>query len=94
MDIVRTPGTNPCVKENLPTNKMDSKVLISMRELSWILVEVGVSTSTIEQILIEVESLSTTPEVTNEPKSQELQNDLLCKNAEEADILGITSEGE
>ena len=32
--------------------------------------------------------------MTNEPKFQELQKDFLCKNAEEVDILGITSEGE
>ena len=42
----------------------------------------------------EVESLSTTPKMTDEPKSQELQNDLLCKNAEEADILGVILKGE
>ena len=65
-----------------------------MRELSRILAKDGVSNSTEEQILTEVEILSTTLETTDEPKSQELQNDLLQKNAEEDDILGITFEGE
>ena len=32
--------------------------------------------------------------MTDEPKSQELQNNLLCKNVEEADILGVTFEEE
>ena len=65
-----------------------------MRELSRILEKDGISASTEEQILKEVESLSTTPEMINEPKSQELQNYLLGKNAEETDILEITSKTE
>ena len=44
--------------------------------------------------MIAVESLSTAPEMTNEPKSQELQKDVLCETAKEADTLGITSKGE
>ena len=73
---------------------MDSKVLISMRELSQILATVGISISQEENILITVESLSTSPGIEDETQSQELQKDFLCKSAEEADILGITSEGE
>ena len=44
--------------------------------------------------MIAVESLSTSPEITDEPKSQELQKYVLCETAKEADTLGITSEGE
>ena len=94
MGAVRTPETNPCVKEDLSTNKMDSKVLISMRELSQILATTGILISQEENILIAVESLSTSPGIEDETQSQELQKDFLCKSAEEADILGITSEGE
>ena len=65
-----------------------------MRELSRILAKAGISISTEENIWTEVESLSTTPEMTDEPKSQELQNDFLCKTVEKADILWITFEGQ
>ena len=41
-----------------------------------------------------VDRLSTSPEITGKLKSQELQKDVLCKTAKEADTLGITSEGE
>ena len=41
-----------------------------------------------------VESLSTSPEITYEPKSQELRKDVPCETEKEADTLGITSEGE
>jgi len=44
--------------------------------------------------LTAVESLSTSPEITDKPKSQELQKDVLCETTKEADTLGITSEGE
>ena len=96
MGTVRTPWTTPCVKQDLPTNKMDSKVLISMRELSQLLAIAGISISTSqeEKLLIAVESLSTAHEMTNEPKSQELQKDVLCETTKEANTLGITSEGE
>jgi len=75
---------------------MDSKVFISMRELSQILTKVGVSISTLqeEQILTEVESFSTSPKIADETQSQELQKDFLCENAKEVDILEITSKGE
>ena len=41
-----------------------------------------------------VESLSTSPEITNEPKSQELQKYVLYETAKDADTLGNTFEGE
>ena len=94
MGAVRTPETNRCVKQDLSTDKMDSKVLISMRELSQILATTRISISQEENILALVESLSAALEMTNEPKSQELQKDVLCETAKEADTLGITSEGE
>ena len=75
---------------------MDSKVVISTRELSQLLAIAGISISTSqeENLLIAVEILSTTPKMTNGPKSQELQKYVLCETAKEADTLGITSEGE
>ena len=73
---------------------MDSKVLISMREISQILAIDGILISQEEKILRAVESLSTSPEITNELKSQELQKDVLCEIVKEDDTLGITSEGE
>ena len=94
MGVVRTPETNHCVKQDLSTKKMDSKVLISMRELSQILAMAGISISQQKRILTTVESLSTSPKTINEPESQELQKDVLCETTKEADTLGITSEGE
>ena len=75
---------------------MDSKVVINMRELSQLLTTVGISISTSqeEKLLIAVESLSIAHEMTNEPKSQELQKDVLCETAKEADTLGIASKGD
>ena len=95
MGTVRTLETNPCVKQDLPTNKMDSKVLISMIELSQLLTTAGILISTYqeENLLITVESLSTSIKITDEIKSQELQKYVICETANEADKLGITFEG-
>ena len=80
MGVVRAPTTNPFVKQDLPTNQMDSKVFISMREISQLLAIAGISISTSqeENLLISVEILSSAPKMINEPKSQELQKDDLC----------------
>ena len=94
MGTVRTPKTNPYVKQDLPTNNMDSKVLISMREISQILVVAGNYSHQVKTILTVVESLSTSPEITDEPKSEYLQKDVLCEIEKEADTLGITFKGE
>ena len=94
MGAVRTLETNPRVRQDLPTNNMDSKVLISMRELSQILAATGNDSHQVKTILIAVESLSTSPEITDEPKSQEQQKYVLCKTEKEHDTLGIASKGE
>ena len=67
-----------------------------MRELSQLLAISGILISTYqeEKLLIAVESLSTSLEMVNETKTQELQKDFLCENTKEVDILGITSKGE
>ena len=94
MGDVRTPETNPCVNQDLSTNQMNSKVLISIRELSQILAMVGISISQEEKILIAFESLSTSSEIEDETQSQELQKDFPYNTAKETDTLGITSKGE
>ena len=48
-----------------------------MREISKILATTGISISQEENILIEFESLSTSPGIEDETQSQELQNSLL-----------------
>ena len=65
-----------------------------MRELSQILAAAMNDSHQVKTILTAVESLSTSPEITDEPKSQEQQKDVLCKTAKEANTLGITFEGE
>ena len=94
MGTVRTPGNNPYVKKDLPTNNMDSKVFISMRELSQILETAGNDSHQVKTILTAVEGLSTSPEIIDEPTSQELQKDVLCEIPKENDTLGITFEWE
>ena len=96
LGAVRTPEINPCVRQDLSTNQMDSKVVISMRELSQLLAiaRISISTSQEEKLLIAVESLSTSLEMVNETKTQELQKDFLCENGKEVDILEITYKGE
>ena len=69
-------------------------MLISMREISQILAIAGILISQEENILTATESLSTSLEIIDEQKSQELEKYVLCETAKEADTLGITSEGE
>ena len=65
-----------------------------MGELSQILVAVGNDSHQLKTILTPIESLSTSSEITNKPKSQELQKYVLYETAKEADTLGNTFEGE
>ena len=65
-----------------------------MREISQILAAAGNDSHQVKTILIAIESLSTSPEITDEPKSQEQQKYVLCETAIEANTLGITPEGE
>ena len=88
------PKTNPFVKQDLSTYQMDSKVSISMIELSQILAAAGKDSHQVKTILTTVEILSTSPEITEKPKSQELKKDVLYETTKEADTLGITFEGE
>ena len=92
--VVRTPGTNPCVRQEKTTNKIDSEVIINLGKNSQILVAVGNSSYKEEHILTTIKSLSTSPDMIDETNSQELQKYFLCKTSEDADRLGITSEGE
>ena len=73
---------------------MDSEVTINLGKLSQILATVGNSSYQVEHILTAVKSLSTSPDITNEPKSQEPQKNIPCQIAEEIDNLGTTSGGE
>ena len=72
---------------------MDSEVTINLRKLSQILAVVGNSSYQVEHILTAVKSLSTSLDITNEPKSQEPQKDIPCQIAEGIDNLGVTSDG-
>ena len=69
-------------------------MLISMRELSQILAVAGNDSHQVKTILTVVECFSTSLKITDEPKSQELQKDVLYKTAKEANTLGNTFEGE
>ena len=72
---------------------MDSEVTINLGKLSQILAAVGNSSYQVEHILTIVKSLSASPKIKNEPKSQEPQKNIPCQIAEEIDNLGITSDG-
>ena len=52
---------------------MDAEVTINLGKLSQILAAVGSSSYQVEHILTAVKSLSTSPDIKNEPKSQDPQ---------------------
>ena len=72
---------------------MDAEVTINLGKLSQILTTVGSSSYQVEHVLTAVKRLSTSPDITNEPKSQEPQKDIPCQIAKEIDNLGVTSDG-
>ena len=72
---------------------MDSEVTINLGKISQILAAVGNYSYQVEHILKAVKSLSTSLDITNEPKSQEPQKYVPFQIAEEIDNLGITSDG-
>ena len=96
MGVVRTLATNPCVTQNLPTNSMDSKVLISIRELSQILAVFGILiySSQWEHILTEVNNLSTSLEIIEEPQSHEIKIDSPFPSTKETGNMETTFDGE
>ena len=96
MGVVRTLDTNPCVRKNLPIDDMDSKVLISMRELSQILATTGISISSSqeENILTEVKNLSTSPKIIEEIQSHEIQTNSPCQSTKGTRNLESTFDGE
>jgi hypothetical protein len=65
-----------------------------LRELSQILEAVGISSFQEEHILAATKNLSTSPEILEESRSYELQNDFPCQNAKEAEKLWTTSNRE
>ena len=73
---------------------MNSKVTISLEELSQILAVAGISSFQEEHILTIVKNLSTSPEILEKSRSYELKNDFLCQNVKEAKKLWTTSNGE
>ena len=73
---------------------MGAEVIINLGKISQILAAVGNFSYQVEHILTRVNNLSTSPYMTNEPNSQEIHKDFLCKNSEHDHTLGTTSEGE
>jgi hypothetical protein len=73
---------------------MNSKVTISLEELSQILVATGISSSQEEHILTIAKNLNTSPKILEESRSYELQNDFPCQNEKEDEKLWTTSSGE
>ena len=67
---------------------------INLGKVSQILAAVVNSSYLVEHILIEVKNISTSLDMSDEPNSQELQKDFLCKTSKDADTLRTTSEGE
>ena len=78
----------------LSNDKMNSKVTISLEELSQILATTGISSFQEEYILTIVKNLSTSPEILEESRSYELQNDFPFQNAKETEKLCTTPSGE
>jgi hypothetical protein len=82
------------VNQVLSNDKMNSEEIISLRELCQILEIYGISSSQEEHILTIAKNLSTSPEILEESRSYELQNDFPCQNAKEAEKLWTTSNGD
>jgi hypothetical protein len=81
------------VNQVLSSGKMNSEATISLRELSQILAASEISSFQEEHILAAARNLSTSPEILEESRSYELQNDFPCENAKEAEKLWTTSNG-
>ena len=73
---------------------MNSKVTISLEELSQILATVGISSFHEEHILRIVKNLSTSPEILEESRSYEIENDFPCQNVKEDEKLWTKYGGE
>jgi hypothetical protein len=73
---------------------MDSKVTISLEELSQILAIVGISYFEEEHILTIVKKFSISLKILEEPRSYELQNYFPCQTTKEAKKLWTTYSGE
>jgi hypothetical protein len=82
------------VNQVLSNGKMNSEATISLRELSQILAIAGISSFQEEHILTIAKNLSTSPEILEESRSYELQNDFPFQNAKETEKLWTTSSGE
>jgi hypothetical protein len=78
------------VNQVLSNDKMNSKVIISLEELSQILATTGISSFQEEHILTIVKNLSTSLEILEESRSYELQNDFPFQNAKETEKLWTT----
>jgi hypothetical protein len=73
---------------------MNSKMTISLEELSQILATTEISSFQEEHILAVAKSVSTSPKILEESRSYELQNDIPYQNVKEAENLWTTSGGE
>jgi hypothetical protein len=82
------------VNQVLSNDKMNSKVTISLEELSQILAIVGISSSQEEHILTIAKNLNTSPEILEESRSYELQNEFPLQNAKETKKLWTRPSGE
>jgi hypothetical protein len=78
------------VNQVLSNGKMNSEANFSLRELSQILAIDGISSSQEEHILTIVKNLNTSPEILEESRSYELQNDFPFQNAKETEKLWTT----
>ena len=73
---------------------MNSKIIISLVELSQILAAARISNSHEEYILAASKNLSTSLEILEGPKFPELQKDYPCQSTKQAEKLGTTFDGE
>jgi hypothetical protein len=65
-----------------------------LRELSQILAAIEISSFQEEHILATAKSVSTSPEILEESRSYELQNDFPCQTTKEDEKIWTTSGGE
>jgi hypothetical protein len=82
------------VNQVLSNDKMNLKMIVSLEELSQILAIAEISYFQEEHILAATKSVSTSPEILEESRSYDLQNDLPCQTMKEVENLWTTSGGE
>jgi hypothetical protein len=93
LGVLITLDTNPYVRQDPLTSRMNSEETIILRELSQILASTEISYFQEEYTLVAAKSVSNSLELLEESRSYELQNDFPCQTVKEVENLWTASNG-